>query len=297
MSAARRNACSFDAAADPDRAAIWEMLVSRDIAAFVSQDWEMVAGDFARDGFFGIDGGKSDDIARWNPRFPTLGAYRDEWLRQARETADVVDKDRVEGELHALTDLSRIDIAGDFAVAHKKFDGAVTLRNGGVDRLKWQTLYFCRREAGEWRIQGFLGYLPYPFGHPGTGTAKLPVTSEQHVTAGPYSPVLRVRGGSELVVISGQAPLDLAGNVIGTTIEEQTRVTLENCRTQLRAAGLDFADVFKVNVYLTDLHNWPRFNVVYREIMDQPFPVRTAIGCALLPGFLVEIELWAAVQR
>ena len=122
------------------------------------------------------------------------------------------------------------------------------------------------------------------------------IPSEQHVTAGPYSPVLRIRHDSDLVVISGQAPLDLSGAVIGDTIEEQARVTLENCRKQLAAAGVDLADVFKVNVYMTDLADWPRFNIVYREIMPQPFPARTAIGCALLDGFLVEIEMWAAVR-
>lgn len=123
----------------------------------------------------------------------------------------------------------------------------------------------------------------------------IPVPSQQHATAGPYSPVLRISRDADIVVISGQAPLDLAGRVIGNTIEEQARVTLENCRNQLAAAGADFSSVFKVNVYLTDLADWPRFNSVYRELMPQPYPARTAIGCALLDGFLVEIEMWAAV--
>ena len=123
----------------------------------------------------------------------------------------------------------------------------------------------------------------------------IPVPSEQHVTAGPYTPVLKISRDADLVLISGQAPLDLAGRVIGDTIEEQARVTLENCRKQLAAAGADFSNVFKVNVYLTDLADWPRFNVVYREIMPQPYPARTAIGCALLDEFQVEIEMWAAV--
>jgi 2-iminobutanoate/2-iminopropanoate deaminase len=123
----------------------------------------------------------------------------------------------------------------------------------------------------------------------------IPVPSEQHVTAGPYTPVLKISRDADLVLISGQAPLNLAGEVIGDTIEEQARVTLENCRKQLAAAGADFSNVFKVNVYLTDLADWPRFNVVYREIMPQPFPARTAIGCALLDEFQVEIEMWAAL--
>jgi 2-iminobutanoate/2-iminopropanoate deaminase len=124
-------------------------------------------------------------------------------------------------------------------------------------------------------------------------TKKIPENAKQHVTAGPYSPVLEVEF-SKLVLISGQAPLDLAGNIIGSTIEEQTRVTLKNCATQLSYAGCTLADVFKVNVFITDLANWERFNKVYVEMIPEPRPVRTCVGTALLDGFLVEIEMWAA---
>ena len=41
------------------------------------------------------------------------------------------------------------------------------------------------------------------------------------------------------------------GNIVGDTIEEQTRATLANCRRQLESAGCTFADVFKVNAYMT----------------------------------------------
>lgn len=120
----------------------------------------------------------------------------------------------------------------------------------------------------------------------------MPESAKQHKTAGPYSPVLEVTGFDKLVVISGQAPLDLEGNIIGDTIEEQTRVTLENCKTQLAYAGCTLDDVFKANVFLTDLKEWPRFNEVYAEMMPTPFPARSAVEVGLL-GFKVEIEMWA----
>ena len=120
----------------------------------------------------------------------------------------------------------------------------------------------------------------------------LPAGATQHVTAGPYSPVLIVSPG-QLVVISGQAAIDAGGKVVGETIEEQTRFTLENCRQQLATAGCTFADVFKVNAYLTDLAEWPRFNAVYREFMPEPRPVRTAVQTGLLMTLKVEIEMWA----
>lgn len=117
--------------------------------------------------------------------------------------------------------------------------------------------------------------------------------SSQHKTAGPYSPVLSVSAG-RLVAISGQGPIDPEGRIVGTSIEEQTRLTLENCLSQLNAAGAGFQDVFKVVVYLKDMAEWDRFNAVYREYFRDPFPARTAIQAVLWGGILVEVEMLAA---
>jgi 2-iminobutanoate/2-iminopropanoate deaminase len=122
---------------------------------------------------------------------------------------------------------------------------------------------------------------------------RLPENASQHTTAGPYSPVLEVEA-DKLVVISGQVSIDPHGKVVGHNIEEQTRYTLENCRRQLQSAGCTFADVFKVNAFMAELSEWDRFNAVYSEAMPQPRPVRTTIGAKLLPGFLIELEMWAA---
>lgn len=119
-----------------------------------------------------------------------------------------------------------------------------------------------------------------------------PTGARQHATAGPYSPVLEVEA-VRLVVISGQVAIDLEGAVIGDSIEQQTTSTLDNCARQLAVAGCSLADVFKANVYLSDLSLWERFNTVYARHMPEPRPVRTAVQAVLLPGFLVEIEMWA----
>jgi 2-iminobutanoate/2-iminopropanoate deaminase len=119
-----------------------------------------------------------------------------------------------------------------------------------------------------------------------------PPGARQHVTAGPYSPVLEV-DARRLVVISGQVAVDLAGNVVGSTVERQTEETLLNCQALLRSAGVSLADVFKVNAYFVDLNDWPKFNTVYEAMMPKPLPVRTAVQAVLLPGFLIEVEMWA----
>jgi 2-iminobutanoate/2-iminopropanoate deaminase len=122
--------------------------------------------------------------------------------------------------------------------------------------------------------------------------AKYAPVSTQHVTAGPYSPVIEVRPG-RIIVISGQAGVGPSGELVTNDFDGQTRATMANCLTQLGAADCGFADVFKVTVYLTDLKNWPAFNVIYSDLMPEPLPARTAVGCALLSDFLVEIEMWA----
>jgi 2-iminobutanoate/2-iminopropanoate deaminase len=123
-----------------------------------------------------------------------------------------------------------------------------------------------------------------------------PEGARQHVTAGPYSPVLEI-DAPRLAVISGQVAVDLDGRVIGSTIEEQTSVTLRICGDCLASAGCTLGDVFKVNIYLADLGHWARFNEVYQEVMPEPLPVRMAVQAILLPGYLVEIEMWAVKAK
>ncbi|WP_457100768.1 RidA family protein [Microbacterium sp. P5_E9] len=122
--------------------------------------------------------------------------------------------------------------------------------------------------------------------------AFLPRRATQHVTAGPYSPLLVVPAG-DLIVLSGQGPLDIHGNVQGHGIREQTKVTLENCRRLLEHAGADLSHVFKVNAYLADLDDWEEFNEEYLQHFSEPRPVRTTVGARLLLGMRVEIDVWA----
>ena len=121
---------------------------------------------------------------------------------------------------------------------------------------------------------------------------KIPDGAKHHVTAGPYSTVLEIEC-SKLVVISGSAAIAMDGSIVGTTIEEQAKKTLENCLFQLNTAGCTFDDVFKVNVFMKDLGDWGRFNEVYKTFFPDPKPVRTAVQVGLLPDLLCEVELWA----
>lgn len=283
---------------DTDRGEIWDMLVRRDIDAFVAGDWSMTAPDFDETSFFAVDGRHSGNPDTWRITHTCLQDYRDDWLRQSQAMrAEFVD---LEDSLHEATTLRDIEIHGDRAVAHKKFDGSVRRPDGSTQALNWQTLYHCRGIDGRWRVVGFTGYLPNParsvageHAHPAAGM-HLPVAASQHTTAGPYSPALVVTPG-RIVVISGQAAIDDDGTVVGSDVASQSRLTLENCRRQLGTAGASLADVFKVHVFLRDLADWEEFNRAYRDIMPEPLPVRTAVGTELLSTLLVEVEMWAVI--
>jgi 2-iminobutanoate/2-iminopropanoate deaminase len=110
---------------------------------------------------------------------------------------------------------------------------------------------------------------------------------------GPYSQGIV---GRELVFVSGQGPLDREGAVRGETIEEQARLTLDNVRGILEAAGCTMDDVLKVNVILADMAHFERFNAVYRTYFREPMPARTCFGGAL-DGILVEIDAIAQLPE
>lgn len=281
--------------ADADRHALWEMVVARDTRAFVAQDWNLVAGDFITEGFTGINARYRANPDSWQLTYPTLSAYRDDWLAQAQKFASSEWDEDAERALYEATTLRDIEIMGDSALLHKKFDGAIRKKDGSKASLRWQTLYRCRKVEGVWRIAGFVGYLPHPAGQapePAPPAKVMPAGARQYSTPGPYSPVLVVNPG-QLVVVSGQVALDKDGNIVGQTIEEQMQLTLENCQRQLEGAGCTMQDVFKANVYLKDLNDWAVMNQVFRSFFLEPYPARTVVQVGLLMTLLVEVELWA----
>ncbi len=110
--------------------------------------------------------------------------------------------------------------------------------------------------------------------------------------AGAYSP--GVRAGN-LLFVSGQTPRDPGtGQIVGTTIEEQTQVTLANLARIITTAGASLSQVVSVTVYLADENDWGRFNEEYKAFMTPPYPTRAVVG-AQLRGILVEISAIAYI--
>ena len=146
---------------DADRHTIWEILMRRDFEAFLAADWSMTEPDFLENEFQGLDAGTQSDPGQWQLRFPSLGSYRKEWLRQAEEFRGV----RFQGVdtldfFFETCVLREIQINGERAVANKKFNGSATTTKGDSVHLLWQTLYLLKKVGERWKITGFVGYLP-----------------------------------------------------------------------------------------------------------------------------------------
>lgn len=119
----------------------------------------------------------------------------------------------------------------------------------------------------------------------------LPEKYIKEPTGFPFSPVLAVEG-KQIVVTSGAVCEDY-DNTIPETMEEQARKTILACERFLKDAGCELTDVFNVEVFLADMEQWDAFNRVYREMMPDPKPCRRALQVGLVPGYLVEIVMWA----
>ena len=105
---------------------------------------------------------------------------------------------------------------------------------------------------------------------------------------GTYSQAIRA---GDTVYLSGQIPLDPESMKLVSGTREQVHQVFRNLRAVANAAGGDFGDIVKLNIYLTDLADFPLVNEVMAEYFDEPYPARAAVGVASLPkGARVEME-------
>lgn len=118
---------------------------------------------------------------------------------------------------------------------------------------------------------------------------------EKKVSTGAYSAGVLIDGW---LYVSGQGPLDMeTGNVMGETIEEQTRLTLTHIGKILEAAGCSMADVVKCTCHLKEIGDFDRFNSVYAEFFTGVRPARTTVQSGLGKGMRVEIDAIARVPK
>jgi 2-iminobutanoate/2-iminopropanoate deaminase len=109
----------------------------------------------------------------------------------------------------------------------------------------------------------------------------------------PFSPCVTF---GDLIFVSGQASVDLDGQIIGDTFEGEFRRSMENVRLVLETAGSDLAHVLQTRNYVRDAEDLPLYNKLYREYFPAPSPARTTIVNCLDPSLRYEVEA-VAVKR
>jgi reactive intermediate/imine deaminase len=102
----------------------------------------------------------------------------------------------------------------------------------------------------------------------------------------------------DLVLLSGQAAIDENGHVVGPgDFDAQAEQVFKNLKRVLEAAGSSLANVVKVNIYLTDMSNFPKIVELRSRYFSRPWPADTIVGVTALalPELMIEIEATALV--
>jgi 2-iminobutanoate/2-iminopropanoate deaminase len=112
---------------------------------------------------------------------------------------------------------------------------------------------------------------------------------------GPYSQAV-VSGG--VLYASGQIGLLPAeGKLEADDVETQTRQVTENLSAVLNEAGASITDIMKVNIFLTDMNDFPQVNKIYANWLGDHRPARATVAVAALPlAAKVEMDLIARID-
>jgi reactive intermediate/imine deaminase len=120
-------------------------------------------------------------------------------------------------------------------------------------------------------------------------------TADAPQAIGTYSQAVKV---DTTVYISGQIPLDPATmEIVEGGIEAEITRVFDNLEAVASASGGSLADVVKLNIFLTDMTNFPSVNEAMAQYFQQPYPARAAIGVAALPkGVGVEMDAVLVIE-
>ena len=131
-------------------------------------------------------------------------------------------------------------------------------------------------------------------------------TSHAPRPIGPYNQAIKVGNpdGSApfMLFISGQICIDpTSGELRNKDVQEETHQVMHNLKAILQQAGMDFSNVVKTTIFLTDMNRFSEMNEVYAKYFDENlpagkagFPARETVQVSALPKFVnVEISMIA----
>jgi len=106
-------------------------------------------------------------------------------------------------------------------------------------------------------------------------------TDQAPAAIGTYSQAVKV---NNTVYLSGQIPLDpKTMEIVSDDVAVQITQVFDNLTAVCEAAGGDLSSIVKLNIFLTDLSNFPIVNEIMGQYFSEPYPARAAIGVRALP--------------
>ncbi|UYL08185.1 RidA family protein [Bdellovibrio sp. SKB1291214] len=109
---------------------------------------------------------------------------------------------------------------------------------------------------------------------------------------GPYSQAVAV---GDFLFCSGQISIDPKTNEVFTgDIKTQTEMVMKNVEAVLAANNMNFSNVVKTTIFLTNMADFATVNEIYAKAFTQAPPARSTVAVAALPkGVNVEVEVLA----
>ena len=120
-------------------------------------------------------------------------------------------------------------------------------------------------------------------------------TEKAPLPVGPYNQAIMI---GKVLYISGQIAINPETGVLNLeTIEIETTLVMKNLKSILEAAKMNFENVIKSTIFISDMNNYSKINEVYGQFFNpENAPARETIEVANLPKFVnVEISMIAAL--
>ena len=119
-------------------------------------------------------------------------------------------------------------------------------------------------------------------------TKEIIKSTEAPEAIGPYSQAVKV---GNTLYCSGQIALNpITGELVIESIEAETKQVLDNLGAVLKEAGMDYSDVVRATVFMTDIKNYRTINGIYAQYFKENAPARAAVEVANLPKY-VNVEI------
>ncbi|MCP9752550.1 RidA family protein [Ferruginibacter sp. HRS2-29] len=121
---------------------------------------------------------------------------------------------------------------------------------------------------------------------------KIIQTDNAPAPIGPYNQAVQA---GDTLYISGQVALDPAsGELVNATLNEEIVQVMKNLSAVLTEAGMDFSNVVKTTIFLSDMQLFAEVNEVYGKYFEKDFPARETVAVKGLPKNVnVEISMIA----